>query len=387
MATISIDYESSQGDVELILEDKEDSLLDQAEDEASKSGEQINAALYNVGVKFKELYLRVSSLRLASSSEYFRAMLEGSRFPEGKRLKETGFVQIRLSDPEDEPEAIMIILGVLYENDVQLPTKIDFQTLQKVAVLVDKYQWHKAMTPHMISWFDSLRSSPVFPRSYSKDVLTLLWIAWLFGMKDQFKTVSGFAQQHACKPIDPTEEDIRLPKGVVGKSFLFCSIFFLRLWALCLAILYSRNCVEAINNQRDLAFQAVETLTNSLRELSLQVDIPATSPESTLLRAMIFGFMTFSSQNLQLGEFSTPGHAGWSVRLLESRINSLINVENFTVCPQKNIRAGRSVAQGGIWDLKTKLQGVMTDLKIDEWGLDYDCFKPTMAAKRGSEIP
>jgi BTB/POZ domain-containing protein len=226
MATISIDYDSSQGDVELILEDREDSRLDQAEDEASKLSEQTKAALYNVRVKVKEIHLRVSSLRLASSSEYFRAMLEGSQFAEGKQLKENGTVQIRLSDPEDKPEAFMIILGALYEKNAQLPTKIDFQTLQEVAVLVDKYQWHVPMTPHMISWFDSLRNSPVFPQSYSKDILIWLWIAWLFGMKDQFKSISGFAQQHACNSIDPTEEYIRLPERVVGRPFFFYLISY-----------------------------------------------------------------------------------------------------------------------------------------------------------------
>jgi hypothetical protein len=226
MATISIDYDSSQGDVELILEDREDSRLDQAEGEASKLSEQTTAALYNVGVKVKEFHLRVSSLRLASSSEYFRAMLEGSRFPEGKELKENGFVQIRLSDPEDKPEAFMIVLSALYAKDIQMPTKIEFQTLQNVAVLVDKYQWHVPITPYAISWFESLQSTPAFPKSFDGDLLTWLWIAWLFGIKDHFKSLSRIAQQEACNSIDPTEVDVRLPEMVVGKSFLFCSISY-----------------------------------------------------------------------------------------------------------------------------------------------------------------
>ena len=43
-------------------------------------------------------------------------------------------------------------------------------------------------------------------------------------MKDQFKSVSGFAQQHACKSIDPTEEYIRLPTRIVGKLFSFIDL-------------------------------------------------------------------------------------------------------------------------------------------------------------------
>ncbi|PMD24653.1 hypothetical protein NA56DRAFT_643173 [Hyaloscypha hepaticicola] len=349
MATISIDYDSSQGDVELILEDREDPRLHQAEDEASTSCEQTKVALYNVVVKVKEIHLRVSSLRLASSSEYFRAMLEGSRFPEGQALKDNGFVRIRLSDPEDKPEAIMIIIGVLYEKDVQLPTKIDFQTLQKVAVLVDKYQWHIPITPHMISWFDGLKDSPEFPIAFDEDLLTWLWIAWLFGMKDQFKSVSRFVQQQACKSIDPMEEGIRVPKRVV----------------------------EAINKQRGAAFQKIEETISSMREVLLRKYPDEDTPQYTLLRAMALGFLSLCSQNLQLGEFRTPDHAGCSVRWLERSINSLETMKGFTVCPSNN-HGGRWIREGGPWDVEKILQDAMTDLKIEEWGLDYDDFKPTI---------
>jgi hypothetical protein len=223
MATISIDYHSS-GDVELILQEKEYVRLDQATDQASPSSEERKAAMYNVGlldVKVKEVHLRVSSLRLVSSSPYFRAMLEDSRFPEGIELKEHGFVQIQLSEPEDEPTAMMIILGVLYEKDVQLPTKIDLPTLHKVAVLVDKYQWHVPITPYAVLWFDGLANNEGFPKSFDGSTLMWLWIAWLFGMKDHFKSVSKIAQQDARNSIDPTQEGIRLPTSIIGKLFHF----------------------------------------------------------------------------------------------------------------------------------------------------------------------
>ena len=126
MATISIDYDSN-GDIELILEEKDNTPLNQAAQQASPSSEQEKPAKYNVGplsVKVKEVRLRVSSLKLISSSRYFQAMLEGSRFHEGEELKEHGFVEIKLLDPEDEPTAMMIILGILYENDVQVPIEL-----------------------------------------------------------------------------------------------------------------------------------------------------------------------------------------------------------------------------------------------------------------------
>lgn len=219
MATISIDYDSN-GDIELILEEKDNTPLNQAAQQASPSSEQEKPAKYNVGplsVKVKEVRLRVSSLKLISSSRYFQAMLEGSRFHEGEELKEHGFVEIKLLDPEDEPTAMMIILGILYENDVQVPIELDLPTLDKVAVLVDKYQWHALVTPHAISWFDSLMNSPGLPDVSDKAFWKWLFIAWLFGMKDHFKALSRVAQQDACNSIDLTDKSIRLSTRALSK--------------------------------------------------------------------------------------------------------------------------------------------------------------------------
>jgi BTB/POZ domain len=219
MATISIDYDS-KGDVELILEKKDNTPLNQAAQQVSQSSEEEELVRYNVGplgIKVKEFRLRVSSFKLISSSRYFQKMLEGSRFREGKELNEHGFIEIELLDPEDEPTAMMIILGILYGTDVQVPVKLDLPTLDKVAILVDKYQWHALVTPHAISWLDNLLDSRGYPDTIDETLLMWLFIASLFGMKDQFKTLSKVAQQDACSSIDLTDEGIRLSTRVLSK--------------------------------------------------------------------------------------------------------------------------------------------------------------------------
>jgi hypothetical protein len=99
-------------------------------------------------VNAKEVRLRVSALKLASSSSYFQAMLESSTFVEGRELKENGFVQVKLLGQEDDPTAMIIILGIMYENNVEVPTEMDISMMEKVAVLIDKYQWHALAAPH-----------------------------------------------------------------------------------------------------------------------------------------------------------------------------------------------------------------------------------------------
>ncbi|KAE9366922.1 hypothetical protein N431DRAFT_445613 [Stipitochalara longipes BDJ] len=356
MATISIDYDSN-GDVELILEDSLSTGLTQRAEQDSQS------AMYTVGplgIKVKDVHLKVSSLRLTSSSKFFRAMLEGSAFPEGRQLQEHGLVQLRLSEPEDDPRAMIIILGILYENDVQVPTEIDFPTLCKVAVLVDKYYWHIPVTPYATSWFDQLLKSHGFPDSFDQKILDWLWIAWLFGMKDHFKKISRVAQQDACTSTDLMDEGIRLPTRII----------------------------EAINKQRQVAFQQIEQAIEAFQVHILHNmqngEGEYASPEHRMLGCMAIGFATSWNQNLKVGNFAAPDHAGSSVRLLIEQIKQSQTMEGWTV-QAPNEGASRFIIPGGKFDLKAELQKTIIDLKMDDWGLNYDDFKQSPAAKQSGK--
>jgi hypothetical protein len=99
------------------------------------------------GFAIKEVCLRASSFKLVSSSLYFQAMLPGLWFPEAEMLKRDGLVEVQLLGPEDSPTAITIILGTLYDKEVQVPRRLKLALLEKIAVLVDKYQWHITPLP------------------------------------------------------------------------------------------------------------------------------------------------------------------------------------------------------------------------------------------------
>lgn len=210
MATISIDYESN-GDVKLILQKQNTA----AADLATQQDVSVEFKVGPLGIEAKEVHLRVSSMKLISSSRYFQAMLEGGAFREGKELKEQGFVEIELLDPEDDPVTMMIILGIIYDKGIQVPEELNLPLLYKVAVLVDKYQWHDLVAPRAVSWYDKIVQVRKLPDTFGDDVLMWLWMAWLFGMKEHFKTLSSVAQQDACNPISVTEENIRVPTRVL----------------------------------------------------------------------------------------------------------------------------------------------------------------------------
>jgi len=218
---MSIDYDSN-GDVELVLEHKDTTHHHQDTQQPLPEGGQspIARSKYNVGplaVHVKEVHLRVSALKLASSSPYFQAMLEGPTFPEGRTLKESGFIQVKLLGPEDDPTAMMIVLGIIYEDNVDVPAEMDISMLEKVAILIDKYQWHALVTPHATSWYEGLMKSLGPPDGSDLEILTWLWLAWLFGVRDHFNSLSKAVQQTMCNSISLEDENIRLPGKIIGK--------------------------------------------------------------------------------------------------------------------------------------------------------------------------
>lgn len=90
-------------------------------------------------------------------------------------MAENGTVDIPLAD--DDLGALKLMLGILHDDKLQIPVKIDLTLLTKVAVLVDKYQWHSLVAPHAESWLGSLVAASDVQKASKDDTLTWLWMA------------------------------------------------------------------------------------------------------------------------------------------------------------------------------------------------------------------
>jgi len=99
-----------------------------------------------------------------------------------------------------------------------------------------------------------------------------------------------------------------------------------------------------------------------------------------MLQWLVIGSATFYSQDLKLGAFAIPDHAGTSIRSLCDRTALIQSLVGCIVEFPTGVR--RHVLKDGVWDLKYKMQKAIDDLKMDEWGLDYDDFKPVRADNR-----
>jgi hypothetical protein len=137
--------------------------------------------------------------------------------------------------------------------------------------------------------------------------------------------------------------------------------------------------IEAINEQRTVAFQKVEQALNAFITSLLNGE-GLTVDDLKMLRCLVIGSATCYAQDLKLGAFSVPDYASTSIRSLCDHIASTQSLERYTVESPDGKR--KHIYKDGAWDLKHKMQKAIEDLKMDEWGLDYDDFKPVHVGNR-----
>jgi hypothetical protein len=108
-------------------------------------------------------------------------------------------------------------------------------------------------------------------------------------------------------------------------------------------------------------------------------------PAQEMGKCAVFGFAVFSSRDLKLGDFAAPDHAGTSIRSLRDSINALQSMEGFVVRAPSGGKG--SIHSGGEFDLKSELQEAIKRLGMDEWGLEYDDFNPSLVDSRPDSVP
>jgi hypothetical protein len=133
---------------------------------------------------------------------------------------------------------------------------------------------------------------------------------------------------------------------------------------------------EAINEQRTVAFQKVEQAINEL--ITSLVNGEGFRNDQKMLRYLVIGSATCYTRDLKLGAFAVPDYASTSIRSLCDQIASTQSLEGCQVySPDRQM-----FYVNQFWDSKYRMRKVIEDLKMDEWGLDYDDFKPVHVDNR-----
>jgi len=132
---------------------------------------------------------RVNSIILCIASPVFRAMLgANSQFKERAALsaRTSTSEPLELSLPDDDPQALVVILRVIHLQYDWVPPSLDENQLYKVAITCDKYDMRQSLEVWLAKWVSPLVESPDYPVSGDK----WLFIAYAFARKDLFSRLT-----------------------------------------------------------------------------------------------------------------------------------------------------------------------------------------------------
>jgi hypothetical protein len=136
------------------------------------------------------------------------------------KFAETTSPEVEL--PDDDPGGVILILAIAHLRFYDLPATLSLSTLNELATFCDKYDAINLVRPFLSHWVE--------PWIYGIDDKYLkdgneqwLWIAWVFGLHDEFCTLANQLQQ----TMSITEgkcvskggvilDDVPMPPGFVG---------------------------------------------------------------------------------------------------------------------------------------------------------------------------
>lgn len=161
-----------------------------------------------------QVIFRVSTKAMCLASTVWRAMLDPSGpFKEAR----PGNDSVRF--PEDDAQALQIVLYIAHLQFHSIPATLDFTQLLNLAIICDKYDTARLIVPWFHKWETSFRNSAL-ELGHECSLL----IAWVFRDLDTFKCVADTLvrttrvnSQGKClasQQLTPLGE--HMPPGIIG---------------------------------------------------------------------------------------------------------------------------------------------------------------------------
>ena len=168
-----------------------------------------------------ELFI-VSSKAMSLVCKPWKAMFgSDSKFLEGTRSSDT-----IIPLPEDNVEALRILVNAAHLRFSSVPPVLNFSTLVQVAILCDKYGAAELVQPWLSVWLNAAQS-------HSESLIHEGWllIAWTFGLSSKFRHIANLmvhdlgarrfelneCQHHLLKWRNGRMvEEYYLPPGILG---------------------------------------------------------------------------------------------------------------------------------------------------------------------------
>ena len=131
-----------------------------------------NADVVMLTIGKKKLSVAASRTVLTILSPVFKAMLTGG-------FREAGATISQIPLPDDDPDALLLLLRIAHLKFKDLPDTLSFRALYKLAVVCDKYDAAGVFRP-----FWDFYVAPFLSCIEEQGYEEWLYIAWTFGIED-----------------------------------------------------------------------------------------------------------------------------------------------------------------------------------------------------------
>ncbi|XMA19059.1 hypothetical protein WAI453_011850 [Rhynchosporium graminicola] len=285
--------------------------------EESEPKPAVNAV--KVLVSSHEVHCIVSSRHLILASRYFETVLSGD-FEEAKALRATGHVEIPMLD--EDLESMTILLTIIHGASRKVPRNVSLELLSNLAVLVSKFGMLETVEFFSDTWIDHLQREGL-PQAYTKDVLRLLFVFWVFDRETEFRDMTRLAQREAD---DKFEEDVANTEGIMIPLGIVDAIKQARLSAI------------------ETALAAIHALIDKYMEGSSLCDAALDEELRYACDAMVLGSLLKSSRKIGIWPKPASPFPGRKYRGLAKAIRG---IKILDVCSKTNCRKWNSHGPAG----------------------------------------
>lgn len=186
--------------------------------EPEKIARSVSSASSRTSPKIQEVQMRVSSKHLILASATFCTSLGSDKYSEGRTLKTEGNLVVLL--PDEDPDAMTILLYIIHGLTRKVPRQVSLEVLTKIAFVVNHRQMQEAVELFSDTWIENLKQNGL-PDSYTPEVLSWLFISWVFQKEDDFKIMSQILERESDdSPEDEVDACPHTPASILGECVI-----------------------------------------------------------------------------------------------------------------------------------------------------------------------
>lgn len=185
------------------------------EEEVAPIPEQKPVKKEKVIASTHEVHCVVSSRHMMLASQVFENLLTGTS-TEAKILRTEGHVTIPVLADLD---TVIILLNIIHGPSRKVPRQVTLQELSNLASLVSHFGMIETVQFFSDTWIDALQREGL-PKTYTQDVLQLLFVFWVFDRPEEFKNMTRLAQRECDENLIEDVKGLPIPHNIIGRVIL-----------------------------------------------------------------------------------------------------------------------------------------------------------------------